>query len=194
MTTKLTTALLFSLVFCHTVTVAQQTNIRGKHPLRLSLFSQHVSLPAINRLINGFNPGIMVGTERYYTMKKNIHILQSLDVGYAHHGSLDKAFFATSEFCIRPKADRFFAELKLGPGLMLSHSKNPVFRYEENSWAQTAGWQQKFLVSTGVGIGYTGKDLAVILSWKCLLETPYLVHESAVLPRQLLAAGFQIAL
>lgn len=194
MTTKLTIVLLFSLVFCYTGSVAQEKNVPRRYPLRLSLFSQHVSLPAVNRLMNGINPGIAIGTERYYARKNNLQLLQSLDLGYAHHGALDEAFFFTSELGIRPKLGPLFAELKLGPGLMLSHSKYPVFRYEEHGWARTTGWQPKFLASTGAGIGYAGKDLAVALSWKCLLETPFLVHESAVLPRQLLAVSFQTAL
>lgn len=192
---RFTTVLLLNLALTgYSKGIAQTIQKTKKLPLRLSVFSQHVSLPSINRLGGRMNPGVKIATERYYTTNKRVSLFQSFDLGYAHHKSLDDLLFVTSEFGIRPKVERFFADIKVGPGFMMSHTKNPFYQYKEHSWAQTGGWQKKLLITAGAGVGYAVKDLAVVLSWKWLLETPYLVNESAVLPRQQLEAGFQIAL
>lgn len=162
-------------------------------PVQVGLLNTNIAAPLTNRLFNGFNPGIKIGTEIYYNKRQSLQLFQSAEIGFMSHKHYDKSLFLASQFGVRPKYRHIFVDLKLGLGYMLSKSKYVVYIQEDdNEFVKYSQHLNKALITAGISIGYEFQKLKVFAGYSCMAETPYLKNESSFLTRQITEIGLRM--
>lgn len=168
---------------------AQGQRLKEGLPIRVSLLNEAVSLPSASRLVKDINPGLRVGTEFYYRHGRRHQWLQTVNLGGFYHQELATSLFVTSEVNYRFIGGRVTVDLKAGPGYLLNRSTVPIYRDAGGEYVKTAGFEHRFLVTTGLSVGIRIGRIMPFVGYDVMVQAPFLQNNSLFLPHQLLQAG-----
>lgn len=162
---------------------------QGGFPIRVSIFSESVSLPQLGTLFKSPHLGIRIGTELYYSKNTCSMLLQTVDVGYYRHKDFQSGFFLSSEFGYRKFIHNTFMDVTAGIGYLRIDSALPRYEKVGDDYLAIGGTFGRVMPTVGLGIGHQLDRFAVFSRYEFFGEMPFGFRGVPALPHQALHLG-----
>lgn len=169
-------------------------------PFTVSVFSHAVSLPTFRGFWKNSNFGIRVGRELYYRNRPGSQLIQTLNVGFYHHRSLQSGLFLNTEFGYRTFIGGLYAETFLGIGALgLSQHLRSYQPDGAGGFRPASRFMLRAMPSLSAGLGYrfgphTAAPVSVFTRYELFAETPFSNRGVPLLPHSALHLGTRILL
>ncbi|MCU0352584.1 MAG: hypothetical protein MUD08_02420 [Cytophagales bacterium] len=179
-------------------TIAQENRLVAGLPLTVSVFSHAVSLPTFKGFLKRPNFGVRVGTEFYYRNRPGSQLIQTLNVGFYHHRSLQTGLFLNTEFGYRRFIGNFYTEGFIGIGALgLSQQLRSYEPTETGEFRPASRLMVRAMPSLSAGVGYrfrqhTATPVSVFARYEVFGETPFNNQGVPVLPHSALHVGTRL--
>jgi hypothetical protein len=152
---------------------------------------QHsVALPGIARSFTPLAPGFRAGIVRQGRSSKRTEWRQQGFVGAYRHPQLHDAFLLSGEVSFRLKLGKAFLGLSGGPGYMLQLPYAPLYEYRDGGYVRSTQLMHRFTLQVAAEAGVRfGQRCEGHLRFEELIEFPYGLNASPVLPHRMLSLG-----
>lgn len=169
-------------------------------PLTVSVFSHAVSLPTFRGFFRNPNFGVRVGTELYYRDRPGSQLIQTLNLGFYHHRSLQTGLFLSTEFGYRKFIGGFYAEGFVGVGALGLTPHLRRYQPDGNGEFKPASrFMVRAMPTLSAGLGYrfrahSAAPLSVFTRYEVFGETPFQNRGVPLLPHSALHVGTRLFL
>lgn len=169
-------------------------------PLTVSVFAHSVSLPTFRGFLKNPNVGLRVGTELYYRNRPGSQLLQTLNVGFYHHRSLQTGLFIGTETGYRKFFGPLYAEGFVGVGALgLSHQLRSYEPIGTGEFRSASRFMLRAMPSLSAGLGYrfglhTPTPVSVFTRYELFAETPFSNRGVPLLPHSAIHIGTRVLL
>ena len=169
-------------------------------PFTVSVFSHAVSLPTFRGFLKTPNFGIRMGREMYYRNRPGSQLIQTLNVGFYHHRSLQSGLFLNTEFGYRKFIGGLYAETFVGIGALgLSQHLRSYQSDGTGEFRPASRFMLRVLPSLSAGQGYrfgqhTARPGSVFTRYELFAETPFNNGGVPLLPHSALHVGTRVLL
>lgn len=173
---KLPSLLIGFLLTCSTLLIAQEKYV----PLSVSFFNEATALPFTEFITTPIHPGIQIGSEVNYAVRKHARFFQSANLSYFYHRHLAQGIGLHSSFGYEYRTG-FGIELSglIGIGYMHTFATAKEYTFTNGSYEKQADkGNSRFFPSISVELGYyLDKDKIfspkVFLRYQSWAEYPY---------------------
>lgn len=174
---------------------AQETTPPRTVSLRADLLQHSVALPGLTRSFTPFAPGVRLGIVRHGRSSKRTEWRQQGFAGWYRHPQLHDAFMVSGEVAFRLKLGKAFLGLSGGPGYMLQLPYAPVYEYRNGSYERSTQLLHRATVQLAAEAGMRfAQKWEVLLRFEEMIEFPYGLNNSPVLPHRFLSLGIEMDL
>lgn len=164
-------------------------------PIKVTLLDESISLPSLDRLFTGFNPGAELGSELIWLRRPGHLLFQALDLGFIHHPGFASWAFLTTALGYRPTlVAGLFLEVSLGLGYLASFLDAPRYSAQDGTFRAAPGPLHHLAIVASLGLGYRLGAFEPFLGYGLLVELPFIPATTIVVAHQLLQVGLRIAL